>query len=59
MYMSKKEVAVKLHLYYEFDDTEMSNQEAIESVLDMIYLVIGDQLGFIPNIHETYVQEVD
>lgn len=57
--MPKKEVAVKLHLYYEFDDTEMSNQEAIESVLDMIYGVIEDQLGFIPNVHETYIQEVD
>lgn len=57
--MSKKEVAVKLHLYYEFDDTEMSNQEAIDSVLDMIYEVVEDQLGFIPNIHEVYIQEVD
>lgn len=57
--MSKKEVAIKLHLYYEFDNNEMSDEEATESVLDAIHGIVEDQLGFVANIHEVYVQEVD
>ena len=59
MHMSKKEVAIKLHLYYEFKDNEMSDEEAVESVLDAIHGIVEDQLGFAANIHEVYVQEVD
>lgn len=57
--MSKKEVAIKLHLYYEFKENEMSDEEAVESVLDAIHGIVEDQLGFAANIHEVYVQEVD
>ena len=57
--MSKKEVAVKLHLYYEFEDNEMSDEEMVESVLEAIHDIVEDQLGFVANIHKVYVQEVD
>ena len=40
--MSKKEVAVKLHLYYEFEDNEMSDEEMVESVLEAIHDIVED-----------------
>lgn len=53
-----KEAVVKLHVYMKFDDTEMSDQQALDKLEDILN-EINEKFGVdvAINVHERYVQE--